>query len=496
MPFYKILDNAIVVDDASFAGATSATMNTIIGQAVTTGLQVDFRPGNYDFGNLVINGPVRFRGSPGNTVFRMTAGSEYLLYLGAFTRACFSGITFDGMNNAFAPSPGLPVQALVNAQKASSTIASSIVFEQCRFIDSTRSGLSLNEVDATIDDCSFTNCAGRGIGAVSTSRLVVRDSHFEALDQAVHCSPGAASGVTIESNAIFDCRRNGIALEPIGANAKVGKNIRISGNQIAKKNAMWAVSQVDSGNTGWEGNGIIVLLAENVIVEGNEINDCRFSGIRLNVCSQASVADNVVRGSGETAIYVEAIHSDTNGQPINVGEFGATLSGNVVYGGGAGISAVNFNNGGTFATISGNILRDVSEKAIAYGSGQQYWTTGAGIYVEGDCAVTGNSIRNCRLGIALGSNSDTRDLAATGNVIRQSTAAIAVSDAARAGTISKQVLLAGNLVAGYSAAIQAFIYDGITGKANLTGADFSPANRGSAVVGQVHMIGNVKRAAP
>jgi uncharacterized secreted repeat protein (TIGR03808 family) len=150
-----------------------------------------------------------------------------------------------------------------------------------------------------------------------------------------------------------------------------------------------------------------------------DVSDCEFSAIRTNVASQITITGNVCRGSGETALYVETVG-------ISVGEFGATVTGNVVYGGGAGISVVNFDFNGRFSTIAGNIVRDISPRTITY-SGGSYGTGGAGIYTEADAAVTGNTIQNTYIGIALGTNSYTSDLNATGNVIRQTTLGVGVS---------------------------------------------------------------------
>ena len=482
MPFYKILDDAIAVDDTTFTGATSATMQVIFNQAVTSGLPVQVRPGNYDFGNTSISGPIVVQGVPGTVNFRMTAGSEYILYMGAFTSAHFFGIDFDGQNVAFTANGTLIIQGLVNMQKASGTLISRASFERCTFRNSTLSGLSVNEVRTSVTNCVFSACQKKSIGVVSVDELTVSGSRFEDQDHAIHCSPGAALNVDIEGNIIKRCRRNGIAFEPSGT-AKINQNISIRGNKINKLLASdtWAVSRTDLASTGGEGNGILLYLTTNAVVAGNDVADCQFSAIRTNVSSQLTISGNLCRGSGETALYVETVG-------ISVGELGAIVDGNLVYGGGAGISVVNFNTQGKFSTVSGNIVRDIATRDITH-SGGTYKTAGTGIYVEGDSAVTGNTIQNCYFGLALGTGTFTSDLIATGNVIRQTTLGIGVS-----GASTKEILISGNLIAGYSSgAIKTFTYSE-TVPLIISGADLAPANLASLVSGKINMIGNVKRA--
>ena len=482
MPYYKILDDAIAVDDTTFTGATSDTMQVILSQAVTTGLPVQVRPGNYDFGNTSISGPIVVLGIPSAVNFRMTAGSQYILYMGAFSSAHFFGITFDGQNAAFTANAGLIIQGLVNMQKASATLVSKASFERCTFKNSTLSGLSVNEVRTSVKDCVFSACQRKSIGVVSVDELAVTGSRFEDQDHAIHCSPGAASNVNIDGNVIKRCRRNGIAFEPSGT-AKINQNISIRGNKITKLLAadVWAVSRTDPASTGGQGNGILLYLSNNAVISGNDVSDCQFSAIRTNVASQLTISGNLCRCSGETALYVETVG-------ISVGELGAVVDGNLVYGGGAGISVVNFNTQGKFSTVSGNIVRDIATRDITH-SGGSYKTAGTGIYVEADSAVTGNTIQNCYFGLALGTGTFTSDLVAPGNVIRQTTLGIGVS-----GASTKEILISGNLIAGYSSgAIKTFTYSE-TVPLIISGADLAPANLASLVSGKVNMIGNVKRA--
>ncbi len=137
MPFYKTLDDAMVVDDTTFTGATSATMQVIFDLAVSTGLPVRVRPGIYDVGNTTILGPITVRATPGTVTFRLAAASSYILYLSAFTFAQFDGIVFDGQNLAMVIDPFFGTQGLVNLRRDSGTLISKASFQRCTFKNST-----------------------------------------------------------------------------------------------------------------------------------------------------------------------------------------------------------------------------------------------------------------------------------------------------------------------------------------------------------------------
>ncbi|WP_186400565.1 TIGR03808 family TAT-translocated repetitive protein [Stappia sp. P2PMeth1] len=485
MAYYRILDDAIVMDDNTFSGATSASLQAIFNQAVSNGLPLVARPGVYNAANISVTGPISVRGVPGKVTFRMTAGASGILYLGAFEKAEFYGIIFDGDGQSFTNDTLLqPSQGLVNMRKDSGSLISKADFNTCTFINSTQCGIGVNECRLLVTDCEFANCALKSIGVIATDGANVRDSRFEDQDYALHFSPGASTNVSVENNVVRRCRRNGIAFEPSGS-VKINKNISVVNNKVEKliSDDTWAVSRTNPASTGAEGNGILTYLCENVVIEGNDVSDCEFSAIRSNVTSQITVTGNICRGSGETALYVETVG-------ISVGEFGATVTSNVVYGGGAGISVVNFDFNGRFSTISNNVVRDITVRTITY-SGGSYGTSGSGIYVEADTAVIGNSIQNTHFGLVLGTNTYTSDLNATGNVIRQTTLGIGV-----ASSTPKDVLISSNLIAGFSSgAIKSVTYTGSgTPPYSIVGAELCPANLGSSNVGNVHIIGNVRRA--
>ncbi len=483
MAFYKILEDSIVMDDATFAGSTSATEQAIFNQAVASGLPLHVRPGVYTFGNVSVSGPIEVKAVEGKVVFRLATNTTGIVYLGAFTKARFEGIEFDGNNVAFAPDGNLVDQGLVNMMRNSGTLVSTAKFINCTFRRSTRSGVTSNECRLHVECCSFESCALKSVSVVGSDEVVVDRCRFENQGHAIHCSPNAVSNVRVTDNVILKCSRNGIAIEP-GGSAKIATNVVIRGNRIGKLNAgdSWGVARTDTATTGSEGNGILVYLTDQAVIEGNIVADCQFSAIRTNVSSRLTITGNVCRGSGETALYVETVG-------IDVGEFGATVSGNSVYGGGAGISVVNFDYQGRFAAVNGNIVWDISNRTITY-SGGSYITGGTGIYVEGDVSVSGNTVQNCYFGLALGTGTFQSDLIAAGNVIRQTTLGIGVPAAP-----PKDILISGNLIVGFSSgAIKSFSYSQ-NQQLIIQGPELSPANRGSSVTNtNVHMVGNVRRA--
>src|SRR5205823_11131495 len=177
--------------------------------------------------------------------------------------------------------------------------------------------------------------------------------------------------------------------------------------------------------------GINVFRAANVVVQGNRLRACAFSSIRGNSASNLQVIGNNCTGSGEVAIYAE------------FGFEGAVIANNVVDGAALGVAVTNFNEGGRFAVVQGNVIRNLL--AFRAAGADPNDPAGIGIGVEADTAVTGNVIENApTAGILLGWGRYMRDVAATGNVVRGCGVGIAVSVAAGAGS----AVIADNLIAG------------------------------------------------
>jgi uncharacterized secreted repeat protein (TIGR03808 family) len=104
-----------------------------------------------------------------------------------------------------------------------------------------------------------------------------------------------------------------------------------------------------------------------------------------------------------------------------------------------GISITNLDYGGRLVACSHNVVRRLR------GGGSLPETNGVGISAEGEVAVSGNVVEEARdIGIALGWGPHSRNLSATGNVVRNCGIGITVSlykDAHPA-------LIANNIIAG------------------------------------------------
>lgn len=471
MAYYRVDSDCVVIDVATFTGASSGTLQAAFDLAVSSGIPIFARPATYELFNVSIGGPIDVKGVPGKVIFRMAADAVGIFYIGAFSSANFSGIIFDGANRAFSIDSNLSTQGLINIKRDSGTIVSTATFEKCVFRNSLLSGIGVADCRLNIIDCQFENCADKGIGVASSDQISISGSSFVDVDYAVRFWPNGSSNVHISKNSISGCRRNGFTFEPTGS-TKVHKNITLSENlAIVKPSSsdMWSVRKTDESSTGAEGNGILIFLAENVAISDNIMHKCQYSAIRINVSSFAAVTGNICRDMGETAIYLE-----TPG--ISNTQFASVVSSNVVQDSYSGIAVVNFNQQGRFASITGNLIRGITT-----------W----GIYAEGDVSVSGNNIWGAAFGIVLGTGIYTGDLNATSNVIRDTTLGIGVST-----DTSKYTLISSNLIAGYSSgAIRGVSYDGgINPPVIITGAEICPANLASSSSGNIYMIGNIKRS--
>jgi putative cofactor-binding repeat protein len=92
------------------------------------------------------------------------------------------------------------------------------------------------------------------------------------------------------------------------------------------------------------------------------------------------------------------------------------VSGNMIDGAANGISIANFDKGGRLASVTGNVVRNLTLK----GPYQHELGFGIGIAAEADTLVSGNVIEGApRWGMQLGWGPYLRNLVVTGNVIRK-----------------------------------------------------------------------------
>jgi uncharacterized secreted repeat protein (TIGR03808 family) len=175
------------------------------------------------------------------------------------------------------------------------------------------------------------------------------------------------------------------------------------------------------GGSGQYGNAINAFRAGNVIVRGNRIRNCDYSAVRGNSASNIQISGNSVSDVREVALYSEFSFE------------GAVIANNTVDGAAVGVSVCNFNEGGRIAVVQGNVIRNLLPKRPIGTAPDD--DAGVGIYIEADSSVTGNVIENApSFGIVAGWGKYLRDVAITGNVIRNSFVGIGVSVVPGAGT--------------------------------------------------------------
>lgn len=326
-------------------------------------------PGQYTIARITLPRRVRLSGVPGATRL-VHAGDGHMLAAEGADHIELSGLVIDGANRWL----GDTAQGLIDARGVAT-----FVLDNCRVIGSSRNGLALERVSGRIERSEISNVADAGIWSVEAGRL------------------------QITGNTVADCGNGGILVHRW---QPAEDGTIVTGNRVERIMAR-------AGGTGQNGNGINVFRAGNVIVSGNQIADCAFSAIRSNSGGNIQISGNTCRRSGETAIYAEFAFE------------GAVIANNIVDGGANGISVVNFNEGGRLATVTGNLVRNLSQTGPYPADAPGF---GVGISVEADTSVTGNVIENAPLyGMNIGWGPFMRNVVATGNVIRNAGEGIAVS---------------------------------------------------------------------
>lgn len=253
------------------------------------------------------------------------------------------------------------------------------------------------------------NVAGEVRGNIIRDTAVTAIVSFDAL------------GLMVAGNTIRNASDNGIEIlrTAIGDDGTMVLDNRIDGIRAGP------------GGSGQYGNAINAFRAGNVIVRGNRISDCDYSAVRGNSAAAIQIVGNSVSDVREVALYSEFSFE------------GAVIAGNTVDGAAVGVSVCNFNEGGRLAVVQGNIIRNLLPKRPIGTAPDD--DAGIGIYVEADTAVSGNVIENApAFGIVAGWGKYLRDVALTGNVVRNTAIGIGISVAPGAGT----ALVNANLISG------------------------------------------------
>lgn len=371
----------------------SAAFQALLNFSAEKDIPVFLPGGVYKVGNLALPRRTRLIGVPGST--RLTFNGRN--HLARAERADFihiHGIVFDGLS--------LPLSEQAQGLLTINTVRD-LRITSCDFIGSGQHGLDLTGAGGKVSGCYFKTIADTALFSKQSS------------------------GLTVTDNDVSDCGNGGILIHRFtqGDDGSVVTNNRIKG-----------IKSVNGGTGQW-GNGINVFQSHNVMVANNHIADCAFSSVRINAGHNTQIIGNNCNNSGETALYAEFAFE------------GALISNNVVNGGTIGISLANFNQGGRLASVSGNIIRDLTNK-LPYQNPTDF-KPGIGIYAEADTVINGNVIENVpQAGIHVGWGKFCRNVVVSQNVIEAAPWGVTASvvDGARGvivtnnafGNISKQAI--------------------------------------------------------
>jgi uncharacterized secreted repeat protein (TIGR03808 family) len=363
----------------------SRVMQSAIDQAASARVPLVLGPGVYRCGDLKLANGAQIVGVRGATRLVLTSGPSLI----SANRADFIGLTGLVLDGAGVPLPeGRGLVHFANGRGVRIT--------DCEIVAATRHGIALESIEGEI---TGTTISGPGDAAIFSLN---------------------ARGLVISRNIIRGAGNNGI---------QVWRSEAGDDGTLVTDNRIEAVL-ARAGGSGQNGNAINVFRAANVVVQGNRIRACAFSGIRGNAASNLQVIGNNVTDVGEVALYAE------------FGFEGAILANNVVDGAAIGVAVTNFKQGGRFAVVTGNVIRNLVNKRPAGTDPND--GAGIGIGVEADSAVTGNVIENApTAGITLGFGQYLRDVTVTGNVVRTAGVGIAVSVTPGAGA----AVIADNIIA-------------------------------------------------
>jgi len=369
---------------AGAAGDQSGALQRAIDQAAQARVPLMLAPGVYRAGGLTLPAGANLVGIRGATRLILTQGPSLLSAEHADT-VSLSGLMLDGGGRTLAQG-----RALVH-------------FDDVKAV--------------RIAECEIAGAGGNGVTLQSCDGEVTHSVITGAADNALFCND--SRGLLIAANIIAKSGNGGIRLWQTD---KRSDGSTIADNRIEDTGAR-------GGGTGENGNAINVFRAADVIVRGNHIRNAAFSAIRGNSASNIQIIGNNCSALDEVAIYSE------------FGFEGAVIADNVVDGAETGISVTNFNEGGRLATVRGNIVRNLGTRRANRPPDE----AGVGIGVEADTVVSGNVIERApRAGISAGWGQYLRNVAITGNIVREAGFGVAVSVVAGAGV----AVISGNLFAG------------------------------------------------
>jgi uncharacterized secreted repeat protein (TIGR03808 family) len=363
----------------------TAELQMAVDNAAQAGVPLILPAGRFLVGTLELRPNTRIIGAARQTVLEFTGGSAFLTARDA-PGVRLEGFVIDG--NLLG----------MDANRATGLVS----FENC-------DGLSLRDLEIRRGLLNGIALA-RSSGAVTDCRLrEMSQAGLQSLD---------GRGVDISHNAVLDCANNGIQIWRASAG---DDGSIVAANRIERIAAK-------GGGTGQNGNGINVYRAGGVSISGNRIADCAYSAIRGNAANNIQMVGNSCRNIGEVALYAE------------FGFEGALIANNLVEQAASGIAVTNFNEGGRLAVVQGNLVRNLVRREH-----EPVDKRGVGIGIEADAAVSGNVIEGApTAGIVAGWGPYLRDVAITGNLIRNAGVGILVTSDATAGAC----LISQNMISG------------------------------------------------
>jgi uncharacterized secreted repeat protein (TIGR03808 family) len=367
--------------NADMRADQTEALQAAIDSAASDGLILYLPPGTYRVEKLKLPSGTQLRGAPGRSHIRASSQQAVMTASDA-SNVYISGLIIDGARVGKDNHEGL--MTCRNCQD--------LVIENCQILEGGRMGLALFGCQGRVVNNEVKGAGGTGIFS--------RD----------------AVGLEIASNHVHHCDNNGIQVwrAQKGRDATIVANNRVE--HIGAKN----------GGSGQNGNGINVFRAAEVIVTGNRVAHCAYSAIRSNAGSNILITDNSCADLGEVAIYAEFDFE------------GAVIANNLIERAAAGISVTNFNRGGRLAVVQGNLVRDLFVR-------DDPDRRGVGIFAEADTQISGNVVENAPvMGIGIGWGRHLRDVAVTGNIVREAGVGIGISSSIFAG----RALISGNLIAG------------------------------------------------
>ena len=389
----KLADRIVgaVASSSPGTGWTSvADFPTLVLNARTANLPLVLLPGTYTTTQIDIatgtggGNPLVMTGAVGSVIVQLSASAAYLMRVNGVSGVSLEGVIFDGGN-----------QNLTEANQFAALLRFS------------------GNITYTVRKCTIRNSPKSGIGTDSGAIGVIRDNWLSSLNYGVSF---VDCGGVIDNNSISGCANGGVY---VWNGSKYAVKVNITDNYI---------QNIASGSgNGQNGNGVSIYRASSVSVTGNTIYQCALSFIRVNGGDNCVIEGNKCWSANETGIFVEA-------PSAGLDTIGGVVSNNIVDTCLTGIIAVNI-----------GLYGDGVCRRINISNNQVRNATGSAFLAEGGCVLTGNTAEGSAIGIVLGTNNATSDVAVVGNYVKSCQMGIGYS----ADSAAKGMLISSNLISGY-----------------------------------------------